>query len=70
LIRTTRTAVDYKLFALKGTIPEKPGLVRTPGYQGSGIEAEVWNVPQSEFGSFVELVPPPLSIGTCELIEW
>jgi allophanate hydrolase len=69
LLRTTRTAVDYKLFALKGTVPEKPGLIRAPGYQGSGIEVEVWALPQSEFGSFVELVPPPLSIGTCELID-
>ncbi|MEO8352348.1 MAG: allophanate hydrolase, partial [Chthoniobacteraceae bacterium] len=30
LIRTARTASDYRLFALAGTLPPKPGLVREP----------------------------------------
>lgn len=69
LWKTTRTAADYKLYALDGTVPPKPGLIRTPGFSGPGIEVEVWLMPESEFGSFVYLVPPPLSIGSCQLAD-
>jgi allophanate hydrolase len=69
LLQTARTAPDYKLFALTGTLPAKPGLLRTPGFEGPGIEVEVWLMPEQEFGSFVALVPPPLGIGTCELSD-
>ncbi len=69
LIRTTLTARDYKLFALTNATPLKPGLVRTPGLKGPGIEVEVWRVPAAEFGSFVAAVPAPLSIGACELAD-
>jgi allophanate hydrolase len=64
---TTRTAAHYRLVALAGTVPAKPGLVRTPGYQGPGIEVEVWVLSQEAFGSFVQGVPPPMVIGTVEL---
>jgi allophanate hydrolase len=67
LLRTTKTAHDYQCFALTNTSPAKPGLIRVPGFGGPGIEIEVWLVPESQFGSFVAAVPPPLSIGTCEL---
>ena len=35
--------------------------------KGSGIEVEVWTVPENRFGSFVADVPPPLAIGTITL---
>jgi allophanate hydrolase len=38
LIQTCRTHPDYKFYALKGTVPPKPGLVRVPGFEGPGIE--------------------------------
>ena len=69
LIETTRTALDYKMFALTSTVPPKPGLLRIPGLAGPGIETEVWEMSPASFGSFVAGVPPPLSIGTCELIS-
>jgi allophanate hydrolase len=67
LQRTLRTATDYRLFALSGCSPAKPGLVRDGTFIGPGIEVEVWAVPEDKFGSFVAAVPPPLTIGTVTL---
>lgn len=64
LARTARTAPDYRLYALPGTTPPKPGLVRDPGYTGPGVEIEIWLLPASQYGSFVAAIPPPLGIGT------
>ncbi len=67
LIKTCRTHPDYKFYALRGTMPPKPGLVRVPGFEGPGIEVEVWALPEDTLGSFVEGVPQPLVIGTLRL---
>jgi allophanate hydrolase len=67
LLRTAKTAPDYRLFALAGTTPPKPGLVREPGFSGPGIEVEVWAMPARNFAGFVALIPPPLGIGTLML---
>jgi allophanate hydrolase len=61
-----RTAPDYRLYALSGT-PAKPGLIRDRGFQGPGIEVEVWNIPEDRFGGFVAAIPAPLGIGTVTL---
>jgi allophanate hydrolase len=62
----SRTAPRYRLHALPGTVPPKPGLQRTePG--GAAIELEVWNMPQSAVGSFLALIPSPLGLGSIEL---
>jgi allophanate hydrolase len=50
-------------------MPPKPGLVRDDSFSGPGIEVEVWAVPEDQFGSFVALVPPPLSIGNAVLAD-
>jgi allophanate hydrolase len=67
LIRTCRTSPEYKFYALKGTVPPKPGLVRVPGFAGPGIEVELWALPAESVGTFVDAVPQPLSIGTLTL---
>ena len=69
LAQRTRTAAQYRLYALAGTVPPKPGMVRVPAGQGSAIEVEVWEMPVSEYGSFVALIPWPLGIGTIELAD-
>lgn len=69
LAKTTRTAPDYRLYALPGTTPPKPGLVRDQGYAGPGIEIEIWLLPTSQYGSFVAAIPPPLAIGTVTLAD-
>jgi allophanate hydrolase len=66
LLECCRTAPEYRLYALAGTAPAKPGLIRWPE-AGGRIEVEVWAVPENTFGGFVACVPPPLSIGTCKL---
>ena len=50
---------NYRLYALSGTQPPKPGLVFSPD-AGDSIEVEVWAVPENTFGPFVAAVPPPL----------
>jgi allophanate hydrolase len=64
---TCRTAPAYRLYALAGTMPSKPGLVRDDQFQGPGIEVEVWTMPKGQFGSFVAEVPEPLGIGNVTL---
>jgi allophanate hydrolase len=67
LSEATRTAPDYRFYALANTTPPKPGLERVPGIQGPGIEVEVWSIPEAEFGGFVAAIPSPLGIGTVTL---
>lgn len=65
LIEQGSTSANYRLYALRGTKPAKPGLVRAK--EGGAIELEVWAVPEDKFGAFVAAVPPPLAIGSCTL---
>ncbi|MEA2904254.1 MAG: allophanate hydrolase [Alphaproteobacteria bacterium] len=67
LLETTTTAADYRLFALAGTNPPKPGLLRVADGEGAGVQVEVWTLPTAGFGRFVAAVPAPLSIGTIRL---
>ncbi len=66
LIEACRTSPEYRLYALRGTVPAKPGLALSHA-GGAAIEVEVWAVPQTNFGAFVAAIPPPLGIGTCTL---
>jgi allophanate hydrolase len=66
LEKVARTAARYRFYALPGTVPPKPGLVRVAD-GGAAIDVELWQVPVAAFGSFVALVPAPLGIGTVEL---
>jgi allophanate hydrolase len=68
LIETARTGAGYRLYALSGTRPPKPGLI----FDGAGagaIEVEVWEMEEGAFGSFVALVPAPLAIGSLTLAD-
>ncbi|CDM61941.1 MULTISPECIES: allophanate hydrolase [Rhizobium] len=66
-LKTCRTAGDYRLFALSGTVPPKPGLVRDPSFAGKGVEVEVWALSPEAFGRFVQKIPAPLGIGKISL---
>jgi allophanate hydrolase len=68
LVRTTQTAPVYRLYALPGGPPARPGLVRT-GSGGTAIEAEVWTLDPAAFGAFAARVPAPLAIGTVTLAD-
>ncbi|WP_246725243.1 amidase family protein, partial [Beijerinckia sp. L45] len=67
LIKVARTAGDYRLYALPGTTPPKPGLIRVPGFAGSGVEVEVWGLNAAAFASFVTAIPAPLGVGKITL---
>ncbi len=62
LVKQTRSAAAYRLYALPGGPPQRPGMVRV-AQEGAAIELEVWNVPSPEFGRFVAGIPSPLGIG-------
>ncbi|HTE16122.1 MAG TPA: amidase family protein, partial [Burkholderiales bacterium] len=68
LLQTTVTAPAYRLYALPGVTPSKPGLVRVAG-GGASIAVELWGLSTAAFGSFVAEVPPPLAIGTLTLAD-
>jgi allophanate hydrolase len=71
LVRSARTARDYRLYVLPGTTPSKPGLIREPGFAGSGdklgLDVEVWALPPAAFGAFVAAIPAPLGVGKITL---
>jgi allophanate hydrolase len=69
LLAATATAPDYKLYALKGTTPPKPGMLRVKAGAGSSIQLEIWALSAAAFGKFVASIPPPLSIGTIRLAD-
>jgi allophanate hydrolase len=66
LSRCARTAPIYRLYALPGGPPYRPGLVQVD-QAGAAIEVEVWSVPAAHFGSFVAGIPAPLAIGKIRL---
>ncbi|NUY04327.1 allophanate hydrolase [Paraburkholderia youngii] len=68
-VETTTTSSDYRLYALAGTTPAKPALVRTPHEAGRPIEIELWEVPLRSFGAFVAHVPAPLGIGSVQTAD-
>ncbi|HVU37329.1 MAG TPA: allophanate hydrolase [Opitutales bacterium] len=67
LAEQTTTSADYQFYALPGTVPPKPGLVKTG--RGAPIMVELWDMPVEAFGSFVALIPSPLGIGTLTLAD-
>lgn len=68
LVQTTHTSTHYRLYALPGTVPPKPGLKRV-GAQGAAIAVEVWDIPFAQVGSFLALIPSPLGLGKLELAD-
>ncbi|MCS4510747.1 allophanate hydrolase [Xylophilus ampelinus] len=71
LQETTVTTARYRLHALPGTVPPKPGLRRLADGEagGTAIALEVWQVPLAQVGSFLALVPAPLALGSVELAD-
>ncbi len=63
-VRAARTADCYRLYALAGTRPPKPGLVRQAPGHGASIEVEIFALSPASWGDFVAAIPPPLGIGT------
>jgi allophanate hydrolase len=69
LLESVRTAPSYRLYALSGTGPARPGLLRVADGTGAAIECELWNLSEAAFGSFVAGISAPLVIGTVKLAD-
>ena len=68
LVRATKTAPHYRLYALPGGTPPRPGLVCSP-HAGAAIEVEEWALPRTQMGDFMAGIPAPLAIGRIELAD-
>jgi allophanate hydrolase len=66
LVQLTSTAARYRLLALPGGPPRRPGMIRV-NEDGAAIEVEVWALPTEQLGSFVAAIPAPLGLGKIEL---
>jgi hypothetical protein len=69
LVRKAATTTDYRLHALAGGPPKRPGLIRVADGTGAAIACEVWALPAAGFGRFVAGIPAPLGIGTLRLAD-
>ena len=68
LRESTSTAPHYRLHALAGTTPPKPGLERV-AKGGAAIAVEIWELPMRRVGEMLAEVPPPLAIGSLEVAD-
>ncbi|MDE1995535.1 MAG: allophanate hydrolase, partial [Rhizobiaceae bacterium] len=50
--REGQTSASYRLYALAGQTPAKPGLARVEEGEGREIEIEIWSLTPSAFGRF------------------
>jgi len=67
-VRRVSTEPQYRLFALPGGPPYRPGLLRVAS-DGAAIETEVWALPPAGFAQFVAAIPAPLGLGTLLLAD-
>lgn len=68
LLGEALTAPLYRLYLLDDMEPHRPGLVRQSS-EGSAISVELWEMPETAFGGFVNAIPSPLSIGHIQLAD-
>jgi allophanate hydrolase len=68
LISRTESSPHYKLYALAGGPPFRPGMVRV-AEGGRSIAVEVWEFPSQELGSFLTGIPAPLGLGKVQLTD-
>ena len=68
-LRRVTTTPSYRLWALDGLTPPRPGLTRTrpDDPDASAIEAELWALPAAGFAKLTASIQAPLSIGTIAL---
>jgi allophanate hydrolase len=62
------SAPFYRLYALPGGPPQRPGMIRVAD-GGGAIELEVWSLPSAAIGAFVSQIPAPLGIGTIAMAD-
>jgi allophanate hydrolase len=68
-LRAVQTEPLYRLFALPGGPPHRPGLLRVDEGEGVVVDVEVWALPPESFGGFVAAIPAPLGTGKLRLAD-
>ncbi|MEJ8472522.1 allophanate hydrolase [Roseibium algae] len=68
-LQTSTTSDAYRLYALAGGPPKRPGLVRGEPGSGGEIDVEIWAMPLTEVGSFLASIPAPLGLGSLVLSD-
>lgn len=68
LLEQCQSSADYKLIALPGGPPHRPGMLRV-NENGKAIDVEVWQLPVDQLGSFLRGIPQPLGLGKVELYD-
>jgi len=68
LLQAVKSAPRYRLYALAGGPPFRPGMIRV-AEGGVAIEVEVWEVPAAQVGSFLAGIAQPLGLGKIELAD-
>lgn len=68
LHETTTTSKSYRMYALAGGPPSRPGLIRDT-QNGAAIDVEIWSMPKEHFGSFISGIPAPLGIGKVQIAD-
>jgi allophanate hydrolase len=67
-LSATRTAEEYRLYALPGGPPARPGLLRvTRG--GAAIAVELWALRAEALGSLLAEIPSPLGLGQVRIAD-
>ena len=67
-LEATRTAPDYRLFALPGGPPARPGLLRV-AQDGASIALELWALTPEGLGTLLSQIPSPLGLGKLRLAD-
>jgi allophanate hydrolase len=67
-LAATTTSSDYRLFALAGGPPVRPGLLRVTE-KGAPIALELWSVPTAGLGQLLGQIPAPLGLGRIRLAD-
>ncbi|MDO9638001.1 MAG: hypothetical protein Q7J44_05615 [Pseudotabrizicola sp.] len=67
-LEATETAPCYRLFALAGGPPARPGLFRVAA-QGASVALELWSVSTPMLGALLVQIPSPLGLGRVALAD-
>lgn len=68
LVEQCQSSAHYKLVALPGGPPKRPGMLRV-NENGNAIAVEAWRISVDQLGSFLQGIPPPLGLGKVELYD-
>ncbi|SHH11112.1 allophanate hydrolase [Cognatishimia maritima] len=64
-VSAEKTAREYRFYVLSDE--KRPALVYEPGFDGPGIDCEIWRIPKVNIGDFLTTIDPPLGLGSVKL---